>query len=342
MNCVHCKKKLPSHRRFLSTIIDQRVSGKQIKLVAYEDDCYQCAINKLKEWLKNHNMNYDRSFKLEFWIDKFPEHEELIRSRHKGKGSLGYYLKSGKTKKDYVDKNKKLSVGIDVLKLNGHSILEIESIRSRHKKASLITEKTLIDKYGEDDGKKAWKERIIRAKQTTCWGKLYWLNKGYNEIEATDILHKFQDRGSIQYFQTKYGNIEGKKIWKKISKSKAVTLDNYISKYGDIDGRIKFKLFIDNMLHGISGMELDFSDQLLDKLDITNKIYCKFNQYVFGITNEMSKKFQLNKKAIVVDFCIPSLKKVIEFNGDAFHANPEVYKDNEFPSFYVPQLSSKD
>ena len=42
------------------------------------------------------------------------------------------------------------------------------------------------------------------------------------------------------------------------------------------------------------------------------------------------------------DFVVVDNKKVIEFNGDKFHANPNMFKENDFPNPFNKKLSSKD
>ena len=64
----------------------------------------------------------------------------------------------------------------------------------------------------------------------------------------------------------------------------------------------------------------DIFDSLLDSLiDST---------YWHGFNGE--KKFKVgNNKDIYIDFIIDDIKLAIEFNGDYWHANPKIYKEND-------------
>ena len=194
--CHTCKKTIRKDRRIFCTNVHHIESDKTICLIPYENDCYLCGVKKYRKWLTDNNFKCNSRFQKEFWIYHFPEYKDLILNREKGKGSLSFYLQKGKTEKDYKQKNKQLSVGIDSLKQRGVSDSDIERIRKQHKKNSLITENSLSQKYGKKEGKRKWESRLEKAKHTTCWGLQYWIDKGYSKINAEKILHKFQDRGS--------------------------------------------------------------------------------------------------------------------------------------------------
>lgn len=64
----------------------------------------------------------------------------------------------------------------------------------------------------------------------------------------------------------------------------------------------------------------DIYDALLDSLIDSTYWYC-FNG---------EKKFQVGpNKDIYIDFVIDNIKLAIEFNGDYWHANPKIYKEND-------------
>ena len=57
------------------------------------------------------------------------------------------------------------------------------------------------------------------------------------------------------------------------------------------------------------------------------------------------KFFKMENKNIALDFYISSLKLCIEFNGDMWHGNPEIYKESDYPLKNIKSksyLSAKD
>lgn len=69
--------------------------------------------------------------------------------------------------------------------------------------------------------------------------------KKHGVKEGEEIFKKYKEKesyiGSKQYYLDKYGEEIGLKKYIKIYKNKGTTLKKYIKKYGEIDGKIKFK-----------------------------------------------------------------------------------------------------
>lgn len=92
--------------------------------------------------------------------------------------------------------------------------------------------------------------------------------------------------------------------------------------------------------------------KVLNKIGKNN--YSKISQTLFwGIYNEIKNKYsniyfqELNheygcKTNSNFDFVIDDAKKVIEFHGDKFHANPKLFKETDCPNPFNKKLSSKD
>ena len=76
-----------------------------------------------------------------------------------------------------------------------------------------------------------------------------------------------------------------------------------------------------------------------------------FAQIESSINNEgvsflyLPKNYELlleNKsKFYKYDFCIPELKFIIEFNGDVFHGNPQLFNESDCPNPYDKTLTAK-
>lgn len=128
---------------------------------------------------------------------------------------------------------------------------------------------------------------------------------------------------SLKWFQEKYGDEEGKAFYESVNAKKANTLENYINRYGE-SGSEKY---LEYMEKAQSPSRLSKSSQeLFRELDkyFTEKTY-------FGEKNkEFGKYDKVHSRYYYYDFVIPDLKVCVEFNGDDWHANPEIYKDKKW------------
>ena len=126
----------------------------------------------------------------------------------------------------------------------------------------------------------------------------YWLAKGYNEEEAKEKLSQRQRTFDLEYCIRKFGEEEGRKRFeKRQEKWKKSLMENYF-KCGD--GR---------------------STQSRFAKDLITQICLKL-----GIDYPKKEKYMMNKgenRAYAYDFCYG--KKIIEFNGDYWHCNPNLY-----------------
>jgi hypothetical protein len=181
----------------------------------------------------------------------------------------------------------------------------------------------------------------------------YYLNKGFSKEEAILKIKERQAVGRLDRFIQRYGEEEGRKKWKerqikwqntmkdkskeekkRINKLKGCTLENMIRKYGEIDGTEKYykwneKIHTSNFYSNIS-QELFY--KLLENID--DKENVKF------ATHNNEKIIQKDHKYYLYDFCYK--KKIIEFNGDIWHANPNLYKETDYPNPYLKNLTAKN
>ena len=125
---------------------------------------------------------------------------------------------------------------------------------------------------------------------------------------------------------------------------KVFTLDWFIQKYGESEGKQKY----DERIRNISKTSYfkkynqtnknnwsKISQELFWELHKrVNKIY---NQIYFAELNheygcETNKNF---------DFVIIDNKKIIEFNGDQWHANPQIYEESEIPLKFLNKTAKE-
>ena len=123
----------------------------------------------------------------------------------------------------------------------------------------------------------------------------FYLNKGMNEEEAYNALQKRQATFSLYKCIEKYGEEKGLEIFNNRQKIWNKKLQNIFKQGKYVQSPIANKLF----------------SEIKNKLDIKENIEEK---YIFN--DELHKGY-------LFDFCLNN--KLIEFNGDYWHANPKFY-----------------
>ncbi len=221
-----------------------------------------------------------------------------------------------------------------------------------------VTLENMILKYGEIEGNLRWENYIEKQKYTNS--KEYHFEK-FNRTEEEWIVYNASRKVTLENMILKYGETEGNLRWENyIEKQKySETLEYYIEKYGEEEGNIKFidhnsrksntlenmilrygvtegnyryTKLMDNQKSGYSKMASDFFKELEEYIlkDFTNinpdKIYYlpKNKEYCIYDT-----------KGYYYDFTITdNINLCIEFFGNCFHANPNIYKPNDKPIYF--------
>jgi hypothetical protein len=159
-----------------------------------------------------------------------------------------------------------------------------------------VTKKNLISKHGKDKGLTIWNNYL--QKQKTNGNTLEW-------------------------FVTKLGLENGTKKFQEVNRQKALTLDNFIRKYGDGEGELRYNDYVNNG-KVFSGAECKFVDKLNECISETWETYSyKNNQYcIYDDTTGKNKYY---------DYVITHpIKYCIEFHGDYWHCNPIKYTNDYY------------
>ena len=106
-----------------------------------------------------------------------------------------------------------------------------------------------------------------------------------------------------------------------INKSKALTLDNFIRKYGEELGNKKYIEFTKRHINFYSNI----SQKLFNELDK----YLSEKYTTYYATKNYEYPIKLLDKYVCLDYYIKELNICIEFNGSIFHGEPRLYKDND-------------
>lgn len=173
--------------------------------------------------------------------------------------------------------------------MNEHHMTEAQWKQYNQNRA--LTKKNYIARYGEELGLKRWKEYCDYEKYAGC---------------------------SLQWFVDKYGPELGPKKLCEVNARKALTISNFIAKYGEEEGKRRFA-------------------------DVVRKPYSNVSQELFAaidaaLGEEKAAESRYATKNDELTMCVACktyradyslYTKIIEFNGDYWHANPKFYSKDE-------------
>jgi len=144
-----------------------------------------------------------------------------------------------------------------------------------------------------------------------------------------------------------YEEIYGKKGKKKLKKNmKGVwTLNWFISKYGKREGERKYKERSKQISKKSYFREYNKTNR--ENFSKTSQklfwqIYRSMNlidQKVYFA--ELNHEFSCHCSHKLFDFVLEDDKKVIEFNGDSWHGNPEIYSENDVPNSIIGKTAKE-
>lgn len=256
---------------------------------------------------------------------------------------------------EYVNKNKtRIFNTCNEITCYAFNIPEEEKNLSNKKKAP--TEKHLIEKYGIAEGHKKWeeyrislsnkntlafyierygeeigKEKYVKhARSRSCTAENFKRRHGVEEGEKKweQYKHRQAYTETLEYCIEKYGKLEGYKKYQDRCKKKIVSLKTMQKKYGEEEGRKKYESCINKRLEtlskspGFSKKATYFFEELIKMLpeELNKEIKYSGNR---------EQHFSVESKFYVVDFYIPSIRLIIEFFGDYWHANPQIYSEHD-------------
>lgn len=144
----------------------------------------------------------------------------------------------------------------------------------------------------------------------------YFLNQGMSQEEAKKALHERQAVGRLDKFIERHGKEEGEKKWKERQTKWKTSL---------VEGG--------NMTCGYSDVSQKLFNSIEERILINNFYYAtKNSEYYINLGKGEFYQY---------DFCDRDNKKIIEFNGDIYHANPSIYKETDRPNPFRQNLTSK-
>ena len=148
----------------------------------------------------------------------------------------------------------------------------------------------------------------------------YYLNMGYSEEVAKEMLIDRQRTFTLDKCIEKYGEIDGHKKWMDRQKK-------WLNNYKRVNySKISQEMFI-SVYENLK--EIGFCEKIyFAKLDNDGVIHNTNKNYEY--------RLKLNKSYIMPDFFIPELKLIIEFDGTYYHRdNPENEKREHFRNLNI-------
>lgn len=228
-----------------------------------------------------------------------------------------------------------------------------------------VTKENMVSRYGETEGLIKWEEYLTKQSYTNS--KEYHMEKfgkseeeweQYNKNRAmtkenmisrygeTEGLIKWetytnrqQYTNSKEYYMEKFGE-NWEEEFNKTNSAKAITLENMILKYGENEGKERYFKSLDGRKNGYSIMASKFFEKLEEYIKIDFPELYENTYYL-----PKNKEYCIHQdKAYFYDFVITKdINICIEFYGDVFHANPNLYNPDDKPiHFYNKDITSQE
>ena len=292
---------------------------------------YSCKIRYGDNWeLKRNELKDKVRMDKNNFINKYGEEEGTRRWEERNKKTISYglnpaimrYGEEEGTRRWEDTLRRKINTMLETKKIrpyrNGRTLPEYQQRfgietgfklwDERNKRQSnQLSLSGFIEKYGEEVGKKQWEEYTKSMCKTTL--------KSFIERHGDELGKK---RYEIFINRIKYTNSE----------------KYYIEKYGEVDGKIKYKEFflskISQFKDKYSKVSQDLFWNIYDGIVEKDNEKCYFyelnSEYTFFVWNN-------DIKIINVDFKMGN--KIIEFDGDYWHSKEEQIKIDKMRDDYL-------
>jgi hypothetical protein len=220
-----------------------------------------------------------------------------------------------------------------------------------------VTESNMIKKYGKDEGLRRWEEYKKKQAYSNTFEykekKYGWSREAFDEFNKSraitlenliekygevrgnkkynDYVEKQRYTNQLEYFIEKYGE-DGQARFDRYCKLKSHTYESYLERFdGDEEKAIyelnKYYIGKSNVYNS-SSICIEFCKLLHEKIDLIDN----YTIYYEGFSEEYYFGIPRYGRA-VVDFYVKELNKVIEFYGDYWHCNPNIYSAQDIVSF---------
>lgn len=219
-----------------------------------------------------------------------------------------------------------------------------------YKRASKL--EVYIQRYGEIEGKQKWD--IYKQKRANSYRKkrenghiypkynldyfifLYGEEKGTEVYEAK--MKKSSYKSSRQYYIDRFGEELGTEICKKTKDN--LSLRFFQEKYGEETGKILYEESKEKRKGTYRSTSFSqLSKELFDmiKYEVVDLEYYAEKEKAIVV----DRAINLNKANVIFPDLVYK-NKIIEFNGDLFHANPIKFNKDDTPHPFRPELLAEE
>ena len=259
--------------------------------------------------VKNKLKSVKRCFSKDFWINKGMTEEESIKKVSE--------IQSNNSRKF---KGKRVGKSKEFLRKKGLSEEEIRNVCLSNRNIEFwvksgLTEKEAIDKISEMQKHSVsfinYEDRLLPSNIE------YWKNRGYSDKESIELVKKSQTTFSKEICINKWGEEKGIEIFNERNRKWQKSLFE--------NGNLKC---------GYSKISQELFFKIKEKLEGNFKFFKNGGEICF----------RENGKNYLYDFVDINRKKIIEYNGDQYHANPVKYNESDIPHPYYKKdgLTSKE
>lgn len=183
-----------------------------------------------------------------------------------------------------------------------------------------------IEKYGEKLGTQKYEE-LCESKGVSKKNCIEKYGKNIGTKFFKDYCKKQVKAGNtIDYYVEKYGKVEGTKRYHIVCSQKSLSLHNFERKYGEVEGLKQYRAYISKNSVGVSQVSQELFKKIDDALgDFANDSFFYLKNYEQEVVIKSTDDGET--KIAKLDYALND--KVIEFNGDYWHANPALYSADD-------------
>lgn len=332
--------KLDKNIRYDNEAIKKEMETLMIKLQKQEG---VVSLSLMRGWLvKNYAFKTKKYGELDYWIERGWNEVDALNEIDKRNKELKqrnrlckeYWINKGYSKEEAIKE------------ISKQQQKSSKCVKTYHGKSK----KMLVDKgYSEEE---------IKRICLTPTNSEFWVNRGYSENEAKEIISKNQTEAAkqvdfekriipsnIEYWVNKGYTKEESKL--KVSEyQRTFTLEKCIEKYGENEGKKRFverqvkwqeTLYKNGKLKsGYSQISQDLFHELIKDVSVN-----ELNNILFA---KKGGEFVLSDEHGFYRYDYTDLKnkKIIEYNGDDYHGNPNKYKPNDTPNPFRKDLTAQE
>lgn len=220
----------------------------------------------------------------------------------------------------------------DPLSFTGHASLVCkwmynvseEDYKAHTQKVCVRTEESFIKKYGKEEGLRRWKHYCDLQAETNTFE---YKSQKYGMTEEEFKQYNLSRAVTLDNLIRKHGEEEGRCIFEEYCEKQRYTtsLEYFIETYGEEEGQKKYDNFVKlRCIQGFKNIEnISPHSKIADEFCVA--LASRFSGHEI-YTYALNKEWDVNNR-YQLDYYDRTLNVVVEFYGDYWHYNPELFED---------------